>query len=455
MGDFDPKEFEPLGIVIRVPKKGRRTGSPAVDLGGDGGRAKRKSLAGGVGYAGAEEGSGGLDRIARIAGKATEVVVKVSSCSRGHRQMREHMNYITRNGKLVGETPHGDIRGRDEVASVAASWWHNRGENAGQRREKTRESFTVTFPIPDGEDRGTILADARRHLENLGENPARKVVQYRNPTQGEMTINISLPLLAEVDGDLTALKKFVRGRFGAGHPCRVKELNPGSKESVNIVLSMPKGEDRDKFLAGARLFVERTFGENHDYVLSEHRDTDHPHVHVAVRSLGNNGQRLQHKKQDLAAWREGLAHQLRAQGLSAEATPRRARGVVEKASSQVIRHLNLRGASWVQRSKIEEAVRSITRAVDSGEKPWEKATQKRQVEIREGWTRLARKLEVEGGEARGIAVAIRSFVAQMGPLETERQRIQKEVGKVIQARTITHPAGPNGQGGMEDHEQDR
>lgn len=362
MGDFDPKEFERLGIVLSVPKRGRKLGSDPVDLKGDSGRAKKKKAGGEGGFSGGGGTDSGLDRLNRIAAKASEVMVKVSSQSAGFKQMREHLNYITRNGELTGESPNGEVVGRQEVNTLADQWWTQRGESRGKHRA-------------------------------------------------------------------------------------------GTKDTVNVILSMPPGTDRDKFLSGARIFVERTF-ENHDYLMVEHRDTDHPHVHVAVRSVGIDRTRLQHKKPDLQRWREDLAFQLRAQGITAEATPRRTRGVVEKPKSQAIRHLNMRGASLVERSKIEEAVRSITRSVDAGEKPWEMATRKRQAEIRTNWNKLADRLENEG-QGGGIAVAIRSFVAQMGPVETERQRIQKEVGKAIHARNNARPTGPAGQGGRDDQEQDR
>jgi len=349
MRDFEPKEFEPLGIVLRIPVKRRRK---PVDLAEGESQQRRKRPGDG----------GGRAQVARIVSRAPEVMVKVSGGARGFKNLREHLNYITRNGTLVAETPDGEIYGRGDVSDTAIAWWSNRGQAQAIRRANSRES-------------------------------------------------------------------------------------------VNLVLSMPPGTDRDKFLEAARSFASRTFAGNHDYLLVEHRDTEHPHVHVTVRAVGHDMTRLNPKKADLQMWREGLALELRDRGIIAEATPRRSRGVVQKGKSQAITHLDLRGASKVQRAKIAEAVREMAGKVKAGERPWEAATWKRQGMIREAWTQLAEQFEGEGGtEARLLGQSIRQFVAEMPPLRTERDSIRQLIDERAQR-------GGGGQidkaGQRDDDQQDR
>ncbi len=445
-------KLDDLGIIITVPQRGRRAMSEdRSDLHGrgDGGRAKRsKPRPDDRGDSG-----GGLAKAARIAAKHPEVMVKVTSCSRGQKQLREHLNYITRNGKLVAETPNGEVAGRKEVAQTAEAWWNNRGEGTGQRREKTRESFNVTFKLPAGTDRSELLAEAKSYLDASEHNPRRLLTEHRSKNADEMTINLSLPLDAATDEDMYALQNFIRSRCGVER-CKVRELNPGSKESVNFVLSMPEGTDREKFVAGARLFVERTFGQNHDYLMAEHRDTGHPHVHVAVRSLGNDGKRLRHEKEDLREFREALAFHLRAQGLEAEASPRRTRGVVQKSKSQAIYQLDRRGASSVQLAKVEAAVREIAKGAEEGKYPWENESLQRQRQVRSSWARLAEQLHEEGGRERGIAVAIRSFLADMPPVETERQKMRRLAMEQLAPRSAAQPAPAKQRGRDDANEQD-
>lgn len=330
MRDFDPKEFEPLGIVLRIPVKRRR----ALMEGTDNLPATRRKPGG---------GGGGRSTIRRLAARAPEVMVKVSGGARGFNHLREHLNYITRNGTLVAETPNGDVFGRGDVSHTAAAWWSNRGQAQEMRRANSRET-------------------------------------------------------------------------------------------VNLVLSMPAGTDRDKLLEAARSFASRTFAGNHDYLLVEHRDTNHPHVHLTLRAMGHDMTRLQPKKADLQAWREGFALELRDRGVVAEATPRRARGVVKKGKSQAVKHLDLRGASRVQKAKIAEAVRDVTQRVDAGERPWETATKERQGLIRAAWAKIAEQFQAEGGEGIQLAASIRRFVAAMPPIETEREAIRRTVESAIRRR---------------------
>ncbi|CAD7740868.1 hypothetical protein LMG31884_46990 (plasmid) [Xanthomonas hydrangeae] len=439
--------LEDIGIVISVPRSKRAQSEDRSDLhrrngGSRGKKPNPRPSSDGRGN------DGGLGKAARIAARNPEVMVKVSSCSRGENQLREHLNYITRNGKLVADTPNGEVAGRDEVARTAQQWWHNNGEAAGQRRAPAHEIVIATFSISAGADRDKLVANARDEIADSMERGMRWRLSEQ-PTQSAnvMKLRLVLPLDADVELGKNALDRFLVRSVGWDHDGRFDEVQTGSKESVNLVLSMPPGTDREKFLAGAKLFVERTFGENHDFLLAEHRDTEHPHVHVAVRSLGYDGTRLQHKKEDLREWREALAAQLRTQGLEAEASPRRTRGVVQKPKTQVIFHLDQKGASKIQRNKVEAAVREITGQVQQGKCPWEDASMKQQHAVRGAWARLADRLDAVGGEERGMAVAIRSFLGDMPPIETERQRMRRLAQEHLPSRSVNR--GTKGDGGRE------
>lgn len=435
-------KMEDLGIVIDVPKRGRRGMSEdRSDLAGSGGKAGRNR--GGdsnrVSRAKSDTTGGGLAKLARIAEGHPEVMVKVSSCSRGREQLGEHLNYITRNGKLIGETPHGEVSGRREVSDVAQAWWDSNGEAIGQRRQAAAEVLKLSTVVRSDVERAALLSEVRAEITSMshGYHLAERwqLKEVASPDPRKQVLSLRLPLGTELEGFKEALARGVANTLGALHAHRIDEFQVGSKESVNLVLSMPPETDRDKFVAGAKRFAERAFGDNHDYLLVEHRDTDHPHVHVSVRSLGYDGTRLSHKKDDLRLWREDLAQQLRGQGLLAEASPRRTRGVVQKAMTQPVFHLDACKSSTAQRDKVRDAVLSITGQIQQGQHPWEAESLKRQRQIRGSWARLADQLEREGGEERGIAVAIRTFLADMPPVETERQRLRRAVQDELANRT--------------------
>lgn len=47
-----------------------------------------------------------------------------------------------------------------------------------------------------------------------------------------------------------------------------------------------------------RAFAKRQFGQNYQYLMALHIDTDSPHVHQTVENLGYDGYRLNVKKGD-------------------------------------------------------------------------------------------------------------------------------------------------------------
>jgi hypothetical protein len=57
-----------------------------------------------------------------------------------------------------------------------------------------------------------------------------------------------------------------------------------------------------------------------------HTHQANPHVHLAVRAEGKDGQRLNPRKADLRRWREVFAEKLRERGIEAEASPQITRG---------------------------------------------------------------------------------------------------------------------------------
>lgn len=209
-----------------------------------------------------------------------------------------------------------------------------------------------------------------------------------------------------------------RGQKRPGHP---------ERETVNMVLSMPEGTDPDAVLEAVRAFARGQFAGKHDYVFVLHSpDTDpsqkkapHPHVHLTVRATGHDGQRLNPNKQDLQAWREAFAAQLRKRGVAAEATPRRARGVVQKGERHVLRCIaredqaaapgKRRGR--VNRWRVEQAIKTLQAGTPQTGQPWRNASVERQQKIRRSWGALAYALETEGHGP--LAAEVRAFVSSM------------------------------------------
>lgn len=159
--------------------------------------------------------------------------------------------------------------------------------------------------------------------------------------------------------------------------------------SVSVVLSMPAGTDPLRVRDAARAVARELFDNRFPYVFALHDEGRNPHVHLAIRNLGRDGERLNPRKADLQVWRERFAHHLRARGIEAEATPRRVRAVVRKAERTPVRKLRERfeqgrgAAPKVLTSALANALRPHDETP-----PWREPILRRQAFVR-------RRFEVE------------------------------------------------------------
>lgn len=200
------------------------------------------------------------------------------------------------------------------------------------------------------------------------------------------------------------------------------------KEAFNIVLSMPPGTDRQAVKDAAREFAKEQFG-NHQYVFAAHDDEKHPHVHLAVKAVGHDGIRLNPRKGDLQFWREQFAEKLRDQGIEANATPRRARGIVQKAEKQAVRHID---AEFEQGKRKEPA--RVTKAqkrdaeaeAATGKKRTHPAQDKISVarkDTQKAYGQIARALVTGEAEDKQIALDIVQLVKTMPPVVTKHEAL--------------------------------
>jgi hypothetical protein len=97
------------------------------------------------------------------------------------------------------------------------------------------------------------------------------------------------------------------------------------REAFNVMLSMPRGTDRQIVLKAAREFARDQLAD-HKYAMVLHDHQANPHVHLSVRAESRHGKRLNPRKADLHRWREVFAEKLRGWGIDAEATRQATRG---------------------------------------------------------------------------------------------------------------------------------
>ena len=118
------------------------------------------------------------------------------------------------------------------------------------------------------------------------------------------------------------------------------------KHAFNIILSMPEGTDSGAVRRAAAEFAADEF-EGHQYLMVLHSyDTDtnrdparHPHVHVCVKAVGEDGIRLNPRKHDLQRWRDKFAERLREHGVDAAASSRLERLQPQRGVKQSVGHM--------------------------------------------------------------------------------------------------------------------
>jgi hypothetical protein len=187
-----------------------------------------------------------------------------------------------------------------------------------------------------------------------------------------------------------------------------------------LMFSMPAGTTPEKVLAAVKDFAREEFGLKHRYAMVLHTDQPHPHVHMVVKAVSEDGVRLNVRKATLRGWRRQFAHHLRALGVAANATERAVRGQSRTRKSDAIYRATLRGDSIHTRER-EEAVASQIRSralVMERDKASLVATRK---DVERGWYAVSEILLNNGH--RDLAEKIAHFVNNMGQPCTEREQI--------------------------------
>jgi hypothetical protein len=130
--------------------------------------------------------------------------------------------------------------------------------------------------------------------------------------------------------------------------CRIPYLMRVRREPTKLVhkmiFSMPAGTPPDQLLAAVRDFARKEYAPKHRYALALHTDEPHPHVHVVVKTINEQGERLYIRKATLRRWRKAYVRHLRHHGIAAKATQRAQR---RKTRMSPLKGMH-RPVSWIQ-----------------------------------------------------------------------------------------------------------
>ncbi len=186
----------------------------------------------------------------------------------------------------------------------------------------------------------------------------------------------------------------------------------------NIIFSMPPGTPSDKVFQAVRKFALNEWQLKHRYAMVLHTDDDHPHVHVVVKAVSEQGRRLNIKKATLRAWRQQFAANLRELGIAANATERAVRGETKTHRSDGAYRAAQRAGSTYLRDRQQRILGEwSTDMLKWGDGEAKLAKTREEVVV--GWRGVSARLKTDGDLELGESID--SFLAQMPPAKTEKR----------------------------------
>jgi hypothetical protein len=210
-----------------------------------------------------------------------------------------------------------------------------------------------------------------------------------------------------------------------------------SKLVHKLMFSMPPRTPPDRVLGAVRNFAREEFWGQHRYAFVLHTDEPHPHVHLVLKAVSEQGVRLNIKKATLRHWRSEFARNLRFLGVEANATERAVRGETRKAKMDGVYRASLKGNSTLTRARAE----AVSSELFKGHLGWEAGKSKlmnTRKEVERGW-RATSAILLDRGD-RELAARVHRFVGQMPPPLTDKEQLAQEL--IRYGRTVALATDP-------------
>jgi len=203
-----------------------------------------------------------------------------------------------------------------------------------------------------------------------------------------------------------------------------RQVRSPPKMVHKILFSMPPGTPADKVLEAVKNFAREEFALKHRYAMVLHTDEPHPHVHMVVKAMSEQGVRLNIRKATLRDWRSKFADQLRREGVAANATERAVRGVSRITKMDGIYRAHRRGESRHTRERAYSVASELRKGGITVE-PGKATLRETRRTVHEGWRAVSDILVSEGQPQ--LAAQVQRFAQEMRPPLTEREQIADAV----------------------------
>jgi len=218
----------------------------------------------------------------------------------------------------------------------------------------------------------------------------------------------------------------------------------------NIIFSMPPGTPPGKLIKAVRRLAENQFAMKHRYAMVLHTDESHPHVHLVVKAVSEQGERLNLRKATLRTWRQQFATHLRELGVAANATERAVRGQHRTPKYDAIYRAMQRNESTRERKEVRELATKSPAAFGRHLKGRSKL-ERTWSNVVSGWYTVAQMLQKE--HHSNLADEVRYFVARMAPPITDQQHLAGKILNQSHALKRAHP--PESAGNLSDQQRER
>jgi len=151
-----------------------------------------------------------------------------------------------------------------------------------------------------------------------------------------------------------------------------------------------------------------------------HTDEPHPHVHMVVKAVSEEGVRLNIRKATLREWRREFARHLRAQGISANATDKAVRGATRANLSDGMYRAMQRAASRRIQAHVESLGMEWKTASEASSR---EALLHTRAQVERGWWAVAETLDRQG--QRDLAWYVRRFAEKLPPVRTNQELLTR------------------------------
>jgi type IV secretory pathway VirD2 relaxase len=264
------------------------------------------------------------------------------------------------------------------------------------------------------------VAGVKRHMSYIGREGEIELETDMGFPPERRDIQDSLVKDWDLDLDQLATNRSIRDR----KPVKLVH---------NVIFSMPPGTPAEKVLKAVRQLAQNEWQLKHRYAMALHTDQPHPHVHVVLRAISEEGKRLNIRKATLRSWRSKFAENLQELGVAANATERAVRGQIQVSKPAGIHRAVGRGDSRQFHARQIQIAREAREKIAIPD-PGRGTLLETRYAVVEGWRNTIARLRANGDHQ--LADAARHFVDQMPRVQTENSMLRDQITDVARHRPI-------------------